>query len=240
LASGGPALIALTQSLALWYFTRASGAVSLVLLTVAFALGTPTLLSWGTRRMPRLVIQLLHRNVSLLVVVFVFLHVASTVIDGYAPIGWVDAIVPFRSGYRPIWVGLGAVAFDLVLAVIITSLLRVRIGYARWRWVHMLTYALWPIAFVHGLGTGSDTRSSWMWWVDGLCAVVVIASVAIRLHERAPLDIRLRRAVIVALVAVPLVIGAWTLSGPMKADWQKKKPSQGVSTTAVVIEDGGR
>ena len=66
-----------------------------MLLTVAFALGTPTLLSWGTERMPRLVIQLLHRNISLLVVVFVFLHVASTVIDGYAPIGWVDAIVPF-------------------------------------------------------------------------------------------------------------------------------------------------
>jgi len=211
-----------------------------VLLTLTFALGTPTLLSWGTERAPRLVIQLLHRNVSLLVAVFVFLHVASTVVDGYAPIGWIDAIVPFRSGYRPIWVGLGAVAFDLFLAVIITSLLRVRIGYSSWRWVHMLTYAMWPIALVHGLGTGSDTRSTWMWWVDGVCAVVVLASVAIRLHERAPIDFRLRRLALLAVITVPLLIAAWTLLGPMKANWQKKKPSEGLGMATVVFEDRAR
>jgi len=211
-----------------------------VLLTLAFALGTPTLLSWGTERAPRLVIQLLHRNVSLLVAVFVFLHVASTVVDGYAPIGWIDAIVPFRSGYRPIWVGLGAVAFDLLLAVIITSLLRVRIGYSSWRWVHMLTYAMLPIALVHGLGTGSDTRSTWMWWVDGVCTFVVLASVAIRLHERAPIDFRLRRLALFAVITVPLLIAVWTLLGPMKANWQKKKPSEGLGMATVVFEARAR
>jgi predicted ferric reductase len=170
----------------------------------------------------------------------VFLHVASTVVDGYAPIGWVDAIVPFRSGYRPIWVGLGAVAFDLFLAVIITSLLRVRIGYSSWRWVHMLTYAMWPIALVHGLGTGSDTRSTWMWWVDGVCTFVVLASVAIRLHERAPVDFRLRRLALLAVITVPLLIAVWTLLGPMKANWQKKKPSAGLGMATVVFEDRAR
>ena len=148
--------------------------------------------------------------------------------------------MPFHSGYRPIWVGLGAVAFDLVLAVIITSLLRVRIGYSRWRWVHMLTYAMWPIALVHGLGTGSDTRSSWMWWVDGVCTFVVLTSVVIRLHERAPIDFRLRRLALVAVITVPLLIAVWTLLGPMKPNWQKKKPTQEMSTAAVVFEDGAR
>lgn len=179
-------MTALTQSLALWYFTRASGALSLILVTLAFALGTPTLLNWGTRYFPRLVIQLLHRNLSLLVVVFIFLHVASTVIDGYAPIGWLDAIVPFRSGYRSLWLGFGAVAADLLLAVIVTSLLRVRIGYRVWRWVHLLAYAMWPIAFVHGIGTGSDIHKPWLWWVDGVCAAIALTAVTVRIRARPP------------------------------------------------------
>ena len=124
-----------------------------------FALGTPTLLSWGTARLPRLVIQLLHRNLSLLVVVFVFLHVASTVIDGFAPIGWLDAVIPFRAGYRPLWLGLGAVAVDVLLAIIITSLMRVRMRVSQLASVHLLAYAMWPIALVHGLGTGSDVHA---------------------------------------------------------------------------------
>lgn len=181
-------MTALTESLALWYFTRGSGAISLVLVTMSFALGTPTVLSWGTERLPRLVIQLLHRNLSLLVVVFVFLHVASTVIDGFAPIGWLDAVVPFSAGYRPLWLGLGAVATDLLLAVIVSSLLRVRIGYAAWRWIHLLAYAMWPIALVHGLGTGSDNGAPWMWWVDGTCTAVVIVVVGVRLRSRGALQ----------------------------------------------------
>ncbi|HEY4333892.1 MAG TPA: ferric reductase-like transmembrane domain-containing protein [Ilumatobacteraceae bacterium] len=212
-------MTALTQSLALWYFTRGTGAMSLLLLTVAFVSGTPTLLSWGAEHLPRLVVQLFHRNVSLLVMVFIGLHVATTVVDGFAPIGWLDAIVPFRSGYRPIWLGLGAVAVDLLVAVIITSLWRVRIGYATWRYVHMLTYLLWPIALVHALGTGSDTRARWMWVLDGVCAVAVLASVLWRLTARRPADDRVRLAAIGALVIVPVLVGVWLTAGPLKPTW---------------------
>ncbi|MEP7048272.1 MAG: ferric reductase-like transmembrane domain-containing protein [Ilumatobacteraceae bacterium] len=215
-------MIALTQSLAVWYATRGSGAVSLVLLTASFALGTPTLLSWGSERFPRLVVQLLHRNVSLLVVVFLAIHVSTTVIDGFAPIGWLDVIVPFRSGYRPIWLGLGAVAVDLLLAIIITSLLRVRIGYARWRQIHLLSYAMWPIALVHGLGTGSDTRSPWMWWLAGLCSLVVLASVASRLIARRPADPHARTLAVSTALVLPVLVLGWLLVGPMKPTWGKK------------------
>ena len=175
-------MIALTQSLAIWYATRGSGAVSLVLLTVSFALGAPTLLSWGSERFPRLVVQLLHRNVSLLVVVFLFIHVATTVLDGFAPIGWADVIIPFRAGYRPIWVGLGAVSLDLILAIIVTSLLREKIGVRAWRLVHWATYASWAIALAHGLGTGSDVGAWWMIVITAGCVVAVGASVAWRVR----------------------------------------------------------
>jgi sulfoxide reductase heme-binding subunit YedZ len=151
---------------------------------IALTESLATLLSWGTRRFPRAVIQLLHRNVSLLVVAFVLVHVGTTVIDGFAPIGWLDAIIPFRSGYRPLWLGLGAVAVDVLLAIVITSLLRVRMSYRNWRSVHLLAYAMWPIALVHGLGTGSDLHAPWMWWVDGLCTAVMITAVAIRVRTR--------------------------------------------------------
>jgi sulfoxide reductase heme-binding subunit YedZ len=195
--------------------------VSLLLLTLAFVTGTPTLLSWGTTRMPRLVVQLTHRNVSLLVLVFIGLHVVTTVIDGYAPIGWIDAVIPFRAGYRPIWLGLGAVAVDLLLAVVVTSLIRVRIGYAAWRKVHLLTYAMWPIAIVHAIGTGSDTRSHWMWAIDAVCAVGVLASVAWRLKASPPRGDRARIAAITALALAPIVVIGWMFAGPLKPDWGK-------------------
>ena len=175
----------------------------------------------------------MHRNISLLVVVFVLLHVATTVIDGFAPIGWLDAIVPFRSVYRPIWLGLGAVAVDVLLAVIITSLMRVRIGYARWRYVHLLTYAMWPIALVHGLGTGSDTRAPWMWWLDGICAAIVVASVSWRLIACQPAEHRTRVAALGALVGVPLLVAGWLMIGPIKPGWGKKSPPR----TPVTTED---
>jgi sulfoxide reductase heme-binding subunit YedZ len=231
-------MIGLTQSLALWYFTRGSGAMSLVLLTLSFVSGTPTLLSWGSERLPRLVVQMLHRSISLLVLVFIGLHVATTVIDGFAPIGWMDAVVPFRAGYRPIWLGLGAVAVDLLLAIVLTSLLRVRIGYRAWQKVHMLTYAMWPIALVHALGTGSDTRSRWMWVVDGICATAVMLSIIWRLKERLPAGEVTRRIVIGLLATVPVLLIAWTVAGPLQPGWGKVHHSAAHATLDTEVLGG--
>ena len=94
--------------------------------------------------------------------VFIVIHVATAVIDGFAPIHWIDVLVPFGSAYRPVWLGLGALAFDLVLAVVVTSLLRSRLGYNVWRVVHWITYAMWVLVVLHAVGVGSDTREAWM------------------------------------------------------------------------------
>ena len=84
---------------------------------------------WHSARWPRFPSAGLHRNLTLLAIAFVAVHVVTTVADGYAPIGSADAFIPFVSPYRPVWLGLGAVAFDLLLALVLTSLLRARIGY---------------------------------------------------------------------------------------------------------------
>src|SRR6202035_5870732 len=136
---------------------------------------------WQSSRWPRLLTAGLHRNLSLLSVAFVAVHVATTVIDGFAPIGWLDAVIPFRSPYRPLWLGLGAVSTDLLIATIATSLLRARLGYRTWRGGHRGAHACWPVALLHGMGTGTDIRLGWGTALNVACLVVVVGAVWWRL-----------------------------------------------------------
>lgn len=167
---------------ATWMLTRASGAVSLLLLTAAFALGVADVARWRSRSWPRFAIDALHRNIALLALAFVALHVLTTVLDGFVHIGLLAAVVPFTNGYKGgFWLGLGAVALDLFLALIATSLLRRRIGLRTWRAVHWAAYACWPVALLHALGTGSDAARPWMLGLALGCAAVVGAAVIARL-----------------------------------------------------------
>ncbi|MBV8980047.1 MAG: ferric reductase-like transmembrane domain-containing protein [Acidimicrobiia bacterium] len=170
-------IAAAASTKALWYLTRGSGIVSLVLLTASTVLGVTTAVRWASPRWPRFVTEGLHKNISLLSMVFLAVHIATAIVDGYVPIRWIDAVVPFTSAYRPFWLGLGALAFDMLLAVIVTSLLRVRIGHGAWRAVHWLAYACWPVAVLHGLGAGSDNGQQWMLFID-LAAVAAVAAAA--------------------------------------------------------------
>ena len=139
-----------------WYLTRASGAVALILLTLSLIVGISAIGRVHSRRWPRFAIDGVHRTSSLLAIVFLLIHIATAVLDSFAPISLLDSVVPFVGAYRPLWLGFGATAFDLLLAVAITSGLRQRLGYRPWRAVHWLAYGAWPIAVLHGLGTGSD------------------------------------------------------------------------------------
>lgn len=168
--------------MALWYLSRATGAVTLVLLTLTVALGIANQRRWAPRRTPRFVVEHLHRSASLLVIVVLAIHIATNVIDGYVQIRLVDAVVPFAGSYRPLWLGLGALSFDLLLALIVTSLLRNRIGLRTWRAVHWLAYACWPVAMAHGLGIGTDvTGGGWMLWLAAACGTAVAAAIWARL-----------------------------------------------------------
>jgi sulfoxide reductase heme-binding subunit YedZ len=165
---------------AYWYLTRGSGVVALILLTATVALGVADVRRYSSERWPRFVIDSLHRSVSLLAVVFLAVHIVTTVLDSFTSISLSDAVIPFGSGYRPFWLGLGAVACDLLLAVTLTSVLRRRLGHRAWRATHWLAYACWPIALAHGLGTGSDLRFTWLLAINAVCAALVAGAVLLR------------------------------------------------------------
>jgi sulfoxide reductase heme-binding subunit YedZ len=156
--------------------------------------------------------------VTLLAVVFLAVHVVTTIADGFTSIGLKDAFVPFLSSYRPIWLGLGTLSCDLLIAVVLTSLLRVRLGYRVWRVTHWLAYASWPLALIHSLGTGSDARFSWMAALAIACILAVTGSVLVRAGRSAG-DLLLRGATAGAAVVIPLAVLLWYESGPAQAGW---------------------
>jgi Ferric reductase like transmembrane component len=204
-----------------WFITRATGAIALVLLTGSVALGVASV-----RRMKianlRFVVETLHRSVSLLAVVFVLLHVFTTLLDGFAPIGVLDVVIPLHSAYRPVWLGLGTVGFDLAAAVTITSLMRHRVGYRGWRATHWLVYGSWPLALVHSYGTGSDPQAYWMLVLTGLCVVVVLAAVIARVSAGWPRHLPMRVSALGAAALFPLGLVAWLLPGPLASGWAKR------------------
>jgi methionine sulfoxide reductase heme-binding subunit len=169
---------------AYWYLTRGTGIVALILLTGSVALGIANVRRVRLPGAPRFVTLGLHRAASLLAVAFVAVHVLTAVADGYVPLTVVDAVVPFSSAYHPLWIGLGAISLDLLLAVVLTSLLRRRIGYRAWRLVHWTAYASWPIALLHSIGTGTDAGSGWMTVLIVGLVSVMIAAVLARLRIR--------------------------------------------------------
>lgn len=181
----------------LWYATRATGVVALVLLTGTMVLGLLTSTRFVTRHWPRVAQQDLHRRVSLLSVLFVAGHVLTSVLDSFVHIGWAAVLVPFASAYKTFWVGLGTISLDLLLAIALTSVLRHRLPARLWRGVHWLAYVSWPIAVVHTLGIGTDVRLRWVLDLVIACVVAVVASAGIRLGQS--LDRRRRAAVLPAV-----------------------------------------
>ena len=206
----------------LWYLTRSTGAVALVLLTVSVVIGIAAVGRLRTGRWPRFAIDGMHRSSSLLAVVFLLIHIATSVLDSFAPISLADAVIPFAGAYRPLWLGLGAVSFDVLLAVLITSLLRHRLGHKSWRAVHWLAYAAWPIAFPHGLGSGSDARQAWMLALDVACLVAVLASIVARVSIGWPARRRLRLGAVGCAAVFLLGLLVWVPIGPLAPRWASR------------------
>jgi len=216
-------VLAATGPSVYWYLTRSTGAVALLLLTFAIALGVVDVQRWSTPRWPRFVVDSLHRNVSLLAMVFLVLHILTSVLDSFAPISLTDAFIPFTGSYRPFWLGLGAVSFDLLIAVIVTSLLRQRMGFSTWRAIHWLTYASWPIALLHGFGTGSDVKSGvWLLALSIGCLAIVVAAVLTRVLEGWPANLGLRSAALGGAGVFSLFLLLWLPGGPLGSEWARR------------------
>jgi len=184
MAIGGGGMTSASIDKALWYLGRSSGVVSLVLLTLVVALGIATRSGRPLPGLPRFAVSAVHRSASLLAVVFLTLHVVTLTLDPQSQLRWLDAVLPFGSHPKPLWIGLGAASLDLIIALVLTSLLRQRIGHRVWRAIHWAAYALWPFAVLHTIGTGTDIRRTWMLGLVALCTLIVAGLIGWRLSER--------------------------------------------------------
>jgi hypothetical protein len=223
---------------AYWYLTRGSGAITLILLSASTVLGIVDQRRWRSERWPRFALDALHQTASLLAMAFLVVHILTSVLDSFAPISLLDAVVPFGGSYRPIWLGLGTLSFDLLLAVTITSILRRRIGHGTWRLVHWLAYASWPVAVVHGLGTGSDVKATWLLVLTIACVAAVLAAMGVRAAAVLP---RLRPLGFAPLVAGALALALWLPHGPLGKGWARRAgtPTKLLLTGNVTVASTG-
>jgi methionine sulfoxide reductase heme-binding subunit len=184
----------ITSSTALWYASRATGVVALVLLTAVMILGILVNRQSRLPGLPRFAGTSLHRSVSLLSVVFVAVHVATAIADPYVSIRLAAAIIPFVSSYEPFWLGVGALSLDVMLALIVTSLARARIGRRTWRAVHWLAYLSWPVALAHSIGSSTDLQHGGLLDLAIGCCLAVAGAVSWRLYGSLSAPQRAERA----------------------------------------------
>lgn len=152
----------------------------MVLLSAVVVLGILSAVRAQSANWPLFLTTGLHRNIALTTLVFLTLHIVTAVVDPFTNLGWTAAIVPFSSYYRTFWLGLGVIAFELLLAIVLTSLVRGMIGARTWRAVHWLTYAAWPVGIVHGFGTGTDSWSAWFMGLAVVCIAAVVSAAGYR------------------------------------------------------------
>ncbi|HTP22289.1 MAG TPA: ferric reductase-like transmembrane domain-containing protein [Solirubrobacteraceae bacterium] len=212
---------------AYWYLARGTGAVALVLLTASVVIGILGSVRFVAQRWPRFAIDAVHRDVSLLVLVVLAIHIVTSVLDGFAPITLLDGVIPWRSPYRPLWLGLGTLSFDLLVAIAVTSLVRRRLGYRAWRAVHWLAYASWPVAVLHGLGTGSDVKQWWMLALTVVCIMAVLIAVWARIAYVGSDHAGVRAPATALAVITPIGLMIFTLAGPLQRGWAKRAGTPG-------------
>lgn len=192
---------------ALWYLGRGTGVMSLVLFSLVVVLGVVARTGRTFVGLPRFGVTMLHRTVSLMALGLLLIHVTSLMFDHYAQLDLVDAVVPFLGAYQPFWLGMGTLASDLVLVLIVSSLLRHTIGHRTWRVLHWSAYLCWPVAVVHAIGNGTDGTSSWLLIIVAVCGAGVLTSVGWRYAVTRPAPDRSISAPAPAIARVPVEVG---------------------------------
>lgn len=174
----------------LWAYGRASGAVDLLLFALAVVLGilaTSGRPFWG---LARTTLTRLHRTVSVAALLFLLVHVVTLVLDPFAKLSWLDAVLPFANEANRWGYGLGAVALDLVLVVALSGMLRRTLPHRAFFWMHLGAYVMYPVAVAHVLFSGTDRGSWWILLILSLGLAAVVASFGWRLSP----GFRARRA----------------------------------------------
>lgn len=168
---------------ALWYLGRGTGVSALVLFTLAVALGIVARSGRPLPGLPRFAVAAIHRTTSLTALGLLVVHITTLFFDPYAQLRLVDLVLPFAGAYRPVWLGLGTLAADLVVVLIVSSLLRRHIGQRGWRVLHWSAYACWPLALGHALGNGTDRSTTWLLATALSCGALVASCLVWRIAQ---------------------------------------------------------
>jgi len=143
---------------AYWYLSRASALVAFVVLWFAMALGLVV-----TNKMARVwpggpTAFELHQHASLLGLDLALFHGLILLGDHYMNFSLAQVLVPFATtAYRPLWTGLGQIAFYLCAVISLSFYARRFIGQKTWRVMHYLSFAIFGLALAHGLFSGTDS-----------------------------------------------------------------------------------
>lgn len=156
--------------------------MSLGMLTLVVVTGILSVARPGRAVSARAGLQAVHRELPLIATLLLAVHIGTAVADGFVPLRLVDVFVPFGAAWKPLYVGLGALAVDVLLVLLLTSVLRRRLSVSLWRGVHRLAYALWPLAVWHAVGAGSDARAVPVRGIGLACMAVVLVAVGRRLQ----------------------------------------------------------
>lgn len=223
-----------TSSPAIWYAARASGVAAYVVLSIVVCLGLTLGGKAQSRRWPRFSVEDVHRFGGLLVGSLIGVHVLTIAADSFLPFSLTQLLVPFTSSYRPLWTGLGIAAAELLLALAITNHYRKRLPYSFWRKAHYLNFAVWTLASVHGLMSGTDRGAAWLAILYGVSVASVLMLLVWRFGRSAPGFPRIATTGAVTVIAVPLLImGPLRHSAPL---WNAAHVKE--SLTGSVIRNG--
>jgi predicted ferric reductase len=202
-----------------WDIARAGGFTAYILLTLSVAIGLALTMHWQSGRWPRIINSELHNFLTLLALIFTGIHVLAVWIDPFTRFGWNEVFIPLLSHYRPIWMAFGIIALYLGLAIGLSTWLRPLIGYKWWRRLHVLTLLSFLLVTVHGIATGSDTRT---WW--GVCiylgSVLLVGTLLwLRLIKPANAQSKAHPVMAVITVIVMLLGSSLTVIGPLQSGW---------------------
>ena len=224
----------------LWWLNRSTGLVLLVMFTIVVILGIFATQKAAGRRLPTFVPNQLHRSISVFAIALLAAHILTSVLDSFVEIDWIDVVVPFVSPYRPFWLGLGTLAFDLTVAVLVTTWVKSRISERAWHQVHLLSYAAWLLAVVHGLGTGTDSKNPWVVCTYLICVLSVAIALAARITWTQELSNVTRTLLIIGVAVVPIALAWWALLGPLAPGWSAKAGTPSASSQPSQELIGGR
>jgi sulfoxide reductase heme-binding subunit YedZ len=203
---GRSAQVHVTSNSAFWYATRASGIAAYVILTIVVCIGISMGGKAQSKIWPRFSVEDIHRFGGLLVGALVTIHVLTIAVDSFLPFSVVNLVVPFTASYRPLWTGLGIAAAELLLALAITNHYRKRLPHSFWRKAHYANFAVWTLAALHGVMSGTDRSVWWLAIIYGLSIASVAVLMTWRFGQRNIRAGSVALTGVVTVVAVPLLI----------------------------------